>query len=322
MKRQFLLSAAALVLSAAVGTSAMAQKYPQSTVTLVTHSKAGGGTDVFLREMSKYLPKHMGAQFAVENVTGGSGAKAMAKLAGSPADGSIFYGTTPTYVITSLLSKPSKTYADLDGIINVFSDPQTVYVRANSPLKNIKDVIEASKKNPTAVKFGVTTPGSLDRQVMEKFKKLTGTKSPIITHDGGGELLISVLNGTVDVAIGEIQELAAQLEAGKVRIITTYTENRLETMPNVPTAKEQGVDLVVRKFRGLAGPKNTPESIKQLWKAGVEKALKDPEFKKWYTAQSLVPMVIVGKDYDKFLKDFAADQQAFFDEYKIGKGSK
>jgi putative tricarboxylic transport membrane protein len=322
MKRQFLLTAAALVLSAAVGTSAMAQKYPQSTVTLVTHSKAGGGTDVFLREMSKYLPKHMGAQFAVENVTGGSGAKAMAKLAGSPADGSMFYGTTPTFVITSLLSKPSKTYADLDGIINVFSDPQTVYVRADSPLKNLKDVIEASKKNPTGVKFGVTTPGSLDRQVMEKFKKLTGTKSPIITHDGGGELLISVLNGTVNVAIGEIQELAAQLEAGKVRIITTYTENRLETMPNVPTAKEQGVDLVVRKFRGLAGPKNTPESIKQLWKAGVEKALKDPEFKKWYTAQSLVPMVIVGKDYDKFLKDFAADQQAFFDEYKIGKGSK
>ena len=322
MKRRFLLSAAGAVVAMAIGGTAMAQKYPQSTVTLVTHSKAGGGTDVFLREMSKYLPKHMGAQFAVENVTGGSGAKAMAKLAGSPADGSIFYGTTPTYVITSLLSKPSKTYADMDGIVNVFSDPQTVFVRADSPLKNLKDVIAASKKNPTAVKFGVTTPGSLDRQVMEKFKKLTGTKSPIITHDGGGELLISVLNGTVDVAIGEIQELSAQLEAGKVRIITTYTEKRLETMPNVLTAKEQGVDLVVRKFRGLAGPKNTPDSIKQLWKAGVEKALNDPEFKKWYTAQSLVPMVIVGKDYDKFLKDFAADQQAFFDEYKIGKGSK
>ena len=318
MKRRFLLSAAGAVIAMAIGSTAMAQKYPQSTVTLVTHSKAGGGTDVFLREMNKFLPKYMGAQFAVENVTGGSGAKAIAKLAASPADGSIFYGTTPTYIITSLLSKPGKTYEDLDGIINVFLDPQTVYVRANSPYKTLKDVTEAAKKNPTSVKFGVTTPGSLDRQVMEKYKKLTGVKSPIITHDGGGELLISVLNGTVDVAIGEIQELTAQLEAGKVRIITTYTEQRLETMPSVMTAREQGIDLVVRKFRGLAGPKNTPDSVKQLWKAGVEKMLKDPEFKKWYSAQSLVPMVMVGRDYDKFLKEFAADQQAFFKEFNIG----
>ena len=322
MKREFIKSAGVLVAFLMIGSPVLAQKYPQATVTLVTHSNAGGGTDVFLREMSRYLPKHMGTQFAVENVTGGSGAKAMAKMAGSPPDGSIFYGTTPTYVITSLLSKPSKTYEDMDGIINVFSDPQTVYVRADSRFKNLKEVTEAAKKSPTAMKFGVTTPGSLDRQVMEKYKKITGVKSPVITHDGGGQLLISVLNGTVDVAIGEVQELSAQLEAGKVRIITTYTDKRLETLPNVMTAREQGIDLEVRKFRGIAGPKNTPENIKQLWKSGIEKALKDPDFKKWYTAQSLVPMVIVGKDYDKFLKDFAVEQQEFFKEFNIGTGAK
>ena len=116
--------------------------------------------------------------------------------------------------------------------------------------------------------------------------------------------------------------MSAQLEAGKVRIITTYTDKRLETLPNVMTAREQGIDLEVRKFRGIAGPKNTPENIKQLWKSGIEKALKDPDFKKWYTAQSLVPMVIVGKDYDKFLKDFAVEQQEFFKEFNIGTGAK
>lgn len=322
MKRVFIKSAAIAMLGCALSLSAFAQKYPQSTVVLVTHSKAGGGTDVFLREMTKYLPKYMGTQFAVENVTGGSGAKAIAKIAGSPADGSIFYGTTPTYIITSLLSKPSKTFEDMDGIINVFSDPQTVYVAANSPYKNLAEATAAAKKNPMSVKFGVTTPGSLDRQVMEKYKKITGVKSPVITHDGGGELLLSVLNGTVDVAIGELQELAAQLEAGKVRIITTYTEKRLDTLPEIKTAKKQGIDLVVRKFRGLAGPKNTPDSIKQLWKTGIENALQDPEFKKWYSAQSLIPMVLVGADYDKFLKEFSEEQKVFFAEYKIGKKSK
>jgi len=319
MKRIFIKSVAATLLGCALGLPAWAQSYPHSTVVLVTHSKAGGGTDVFLREMSKYLTKHMGTQFAIENVTGSSGAKAIAKLAASPADGSIFYGTTPTYIITSLLSKPSKTFEDMDGIINVFSDPQIVYVSASSPYKTLGEATAAAKKNAMSVKFGVTTPGSLDRQVMEKYKKITGVKSPVITHDGGGELLLSVLNGTVDVGIGELQELSAQLEAGKVRIITTYTEQRLDNLPNVMTAKEQGIDLVVRKFRGLAGPKNTPDNIKQMWKVGIEKTLKDPDFKKWYTAQSLIPMVMVGKDYDKFLKEFALDQQDFFKEYKITK---
>src|SRR5680860_822860 len=94
-------AAVAFTLAGLAG-SAVAQSYPHDTVTLVTHSKAGGGTDVFLREMTRYLGKYLGANFVVDNATGGSGAKAMAKLATSPADGSIFYGTTPTFINTSV----------------------------------------------------------------------------------------------------------------------------------------------------------------------------------------------------------------------------
>ena len=151
--------AVASVLSGALLTApAAAQDYPHDTVKLVTHSKAGGGTDVFLREMIKHLGKHMGTSFVVENVRGGSGAKAMALLATSPADGSIFYGTTPTFVNTSLLSKPEYTYKDLEPIANVFLDPQIVYARADSPYASLSDVVEAAKKDGSSVKFGVTTP--------------------------------------------------------------------------------------------------------------------------------------------------------------------
>ena len=99
-------AAAATIAAAALGAAsgpAAAQEYPHDTVTLITHSRSGGGTDVFLREMTKYLGGYLGADFVVENVRGGSGAKAMARLANSPADGSIFYGTTPTFINTSLL---------------------------------------------------------------------------------------------------------------------------------------------------------------------------------------------------------------------------
>ncbi|NNU80180.1 tripartite tricarboxylate transporter substrate binding protein [Halovulum dunhuangense] len=312
--------AAGFAMAAAVGglsLPAVAQDYPHDTVVLTTHSSPGGGTDVFLREMTRYLGKYLGVNFAVENVRGGSGAAAMADIATSPADGSRFYGTTPTYINTSLLSAPEYDFRDMSGVANVFLDPQIVFVRAESPFTNLAEVVEASKASPTAVKFGVTTPGSLDRQVMEQFKQLTGAQGPVITHDGGGELLISVLNGTVDLGIGEIQELSTQIEAGEIRLITTYTKERLSDFPDVPTASEQGIDLVVNKFRGIAGPKDMPEEIYAAWEKAIQEVLEDAEFKAWYEAQSLVPAFMGHEEYDAFLEEFATEQEAFLKEYGI-----
>jgi tripartite-type tricarboxylate transporter receptor subunit TctC len=304
----------------ALATSAMAQDkiaYPADTVTLVTHSSPGGGTDVFLRELINHLPEYIDANFVVENIRGGSGAKAMAELAAAEPDGSMLYGTTPTYVNTSLLSNPEVGFDDLQPVANIFLDPQIVYVRKDSPFKTLSEVVEAGKATPNSIKFGVTTPGSLDRQVMEKFKQITGVEGPVITHDGGGELLIDVLNGTVDLGIGEIQELSGQIEAGDVRLIATYTEERLEQFPDVPTAREQGIDLVVNKFRGLAGPKGLSGEALSAWEQAVPKLLEDPEFKAWYSASALVPAFMPHEEYEKFLTDFAAEQKEFFVTYGI-----
>ena len=149
---------AGLTLAASDGTSAEVD-YPHDTVTLVTHSSPGGGTDVFLREMIKHLGPIMEVDFVVENASGGSGAKAMALLATSPPDGSIFYGTTPTFINTSILSDVEYTYEDLEPLVNVFLDPQIVYTRGDSPFNSLAEVIEAAKQNPGQQKWGVSTPG-------------------------------------------------------------------------------------------------------------------------------------------------------------------
>jgi tripartite-type tricarboxylate transporter receptor subunit TctC len=315
--RKFATSVAIAASMATMALPVSAQTYPFETVVLTTHSSPGGGTDVFLREMTRYLGKYLGTNFVVENVRGGSGAKAMADIATAPADGARFYGTTPTYINTSLLSLPEFTFRDMSAVANVFLDPQIVFVRKASPFQNLAEIVEASKVSDTAVKFGVTTPGSLDRQVMEQFKAITGAQGPVVTHDGGGELLISVLNGTVDLGIGEIQELAAQIEAGEIRVITTYTKERLSNLPDVPTATEQGIDLVVNKFRGIAGPKNLPDEIYAAWETAIQAVLQDPEFKEWYEAQSLVPAYMGHVEYDAFLADFATEQEAFLKQYGI-----
>jgi tripartite-type tricarboxylate transporter receptor subunit TctC len=319
LRRSSIASALAgvLALGALGGADTSAAEYPLDDVTLVTHSSPGGGTDVFLREMILHLGPAMGVNFAVENVRGGGGAKAMAKLASSPPDGSIFYGTTPSYINASLLSKPDATFKDLDPIVNVFIDPQIIYVRKDSPYNNLTDVIADAKARPNQVKFAVSTPASLDRQVIEQFKQVAGVEIITITHDGGGDVLLSVLNGTGDVGVGEIQELRGQIEAGEIRLITTYTAERLEQFPDLPTAREQGIDLVVSKFRGIAGPKGVPADVVKAWEEGIQKVLADPEFKTWYQQGALVPAFMPQSEYKGFIENFAKEQEAFFVKYNI-----
>ena len=144
------------ILASVIGSFALASpadaqdNYPVDAVTLVTHSSPGGGSDVYLREVINFLAPTMGAEFAVENVRGGSGAKAIAKVATSPADGSIFYAATPTYINMSLLSNPEYSYRDVEPIVNFFLDPQVIYVRKDSKYTSLTDVIADAKASPGA----------------------------------------------------------------------------------------------------------------------------------------------------------------------------
>src|SRR5687767_15394031 len=134
--------------------AAHAQTYPHKSVTLVTHSSPGGGSDVFLRVLAKHLGPKMGVAFAVENVSGGAGARAVSRVAQAPADGSVLYATTPTYIQTTLLSKPRHGYESLMPVAIVFLAPEVIYVRAASPHKTLADAIAHAKANPGRGRWG------------------------------------------------------------------------------------------------------------------------------------------------------------------------
>ena len=297
---------AALALCSAALVQAQAP-YPASRVTLVTHSSPGGGTDLFLRELSQHLGPIMKTSFAVENIRGGSGATAVANVAGGKPDGSIFYGTTPTYIQTTLLSKPPVGYEGLDPIAIVFIDPEVIYTRTESPHKTLADVINFARANPGKSRWGASNPASLERLAMERLARSTGVKAPIVSHEGGGDQMIGVLNGTYDIGVGEIQELRGQLEAGKIRLLAVLNEKRLDGLPNLPTAKEQGFNVVVTKFRGIAGPKGISDEVAKAWEDGLRKALEVPAYKASYTKENLIPIVMGRVEARKFTAQFAKD---------------
>jgi putative tricarboxylic transport membrane protein len=300
--------AAALQIVGSAGTT-LAQDYPQKTVTLVTHSSVGGGSDVFLRELAKYIAPVLDTNVIVENVTGGSGANAMARLKSAPPDGSIFYATTPTFIYTSLLSTPAATYQDLEPLVNVFTDPEVIYTAASSPYRTLKDAIDHAKQGSGT--WGAANPASLERQLLERLKKAADVNAAVVTHEGGGDMMINVLNGTLDIGVGEVQEVKPQLDANQIRILATFSDQRLASLSDVPTVKEEGYDVVAQKFRGLAGPKGLPPAIIAAWEKAIPAVLENPEYKALYEAANLKADYIPHEDYIVFIQKFADQTRDF-----------
>src|SRR4029079_18221045 len=237
--------AAGLAFPASAQNAAQKIAYPVKVVTLVTHSSPGAGSDVFLRELVRYLQKYVNATFIVENDEGGSGAKAVARVASAKPDGSMLYASTPTYILTSLLSRPRNTYRDLGPVANFVYDSEVIYVRTESPIKTVKDLIDQAKAKRG--RWGAANPGSLERQAAEQLKIASKVNAAVVSHEGGGDMMINVLNGTLDMGVGEMEEIRAQFEAKKVRVIGTFNGTRIPALPDIPTVKESGYDVVLVK---------------------------------------------------------------------------
>ena len=299
-----------LVTALATGSCANANR--TQVVTLITHSSPGGGSDVFLRSMAPHLSRIMQATMIVENVEGGSGAKAMSQLARAKPDGSELYATTPTFIYTSLLSKPAASYHDLEPLVNIFYDPEVLFTAADSPYKSVKDVVEHARSGQG--RWGAANPASLERQTMERLKQKAGVNPAVATFEGGGDMLINVLNHTLDMGVGELQEMRGQLDAGKLRLLGVVGDERMTQFPDVQTVKEQGIDLSVRKFRGLAGPKGMPRDLITRWEVAVRTLLDDPEYKKLYFADGLQPGFMPHDEYVAFMNTFGNDTATFLKE--------
>jgi tripartite-type tricarboxylate transporter receptor subunit TctC len=264
---------------------------------------------VFLREMAPHLARILGVSVVVDNLQGGSGARALNVLARAKPDGGLFYATTPTMIYTSLLSRPASTYRDLEPIVNIFYDPEVLYTASNSRYKTLQQVLSAAKTGKG--RWGAANPASLERQVLERLKQRAGVTPAVATFEGGGDMMINVLNHTLDMGVGELQEIRSQLDAGKLRLLGVVGDARLAQFPNVPTLKEQGIDLSVRKFRGLAGPKGTPRAVVAAWEAAIPKLLADPKYKPIYTQNGLLPGFMPQVEYAKFVAAFGRDTEAF-----------
>jgi tripartite-type tricarboxylate transporter receptor subunit TctC len=213
--------------------------------------------------------------------------------------------------MTSLLSQPSSTYRDLMPVVNFFLDTEVVYTRADGPYRTLEDVLDHARRGRG--RWGAANPASLERQAAERLRVAAGVEAGVVPHNGGGDLMINILNGTLEMGVGEMEELRAQLAGGTVRVLATFGAERIPTHPDVPTVKEAGYDVELEKFRGLAGPKGLPPEIIRIWNEAAQRVLADPEYRERYIAGNLKANFMPHEAFVPFVAQVAAETAALFE---------
>lgn len=296
---------------------AAAQNYPDKAIEMVAWASPGGGSDRMCRAFAKAAGEVFDEEIYVINKKGGGGAVGMSYVQSRPADGYTVLGVTNNLVFTPL-SKPDfkYNYKNFQPIIMWGFDPKVIAVGTSTPYKTIEDLVAAAKKEPGKIKFGLFGTGTDDHIISVILSKEAGVNFGYVPFDSGGEQLAAMLGGHVAGMVTEYQEVRSQVEAGKVRILAVATAQRLDTLPDVPTMKEKGWDVIVPKFRGLVVKKGVPDQVKDYLIAKSLAAIQQPVFKDYLKNSMIEPYFLVGQDFEELI----AKQQVQFGEILKGLG--
>jgi len=248
--------------AALLSTNVSAQWKPTKPIEIIVHTGPGGGADVFARFIANAVEKEKLApvRMTVTNKTGGGGITAMHFVVEKKGDANaiaIFTGNWMTNPLTRAEAKV--TVKDMTPVVRMVLEPALIAVKADSPIKTLKDFIDAAKKSPGQLKQSGGSMTSRDNVVRQLLMKHTGANWAFISFPGGGERIAAVLGGHVNMMIVEPQEAGEHIRGGNMRVIAQVTDKRLAAFPNVPTLKEAGFDVpIVPQVRGVVAPPGIP----------------------------------------------------------------
>ena len=241
----------------------------------------GGGTDVMVRALATFLAAEIpGANFVVLNRAGAGGETAYVAIQSARPDGYTLGAiNTPGYLSVPIERRVRYDRAKIRPIARLVDDPTAFVVRQASPHKTLRDLVEAARRKPGTISVGSSGVGTDDHLGLTLLQAATGTEFIHTPYAGAGLVKNAVLAGHIDVAglnLGEIGILGQ--ETPPLRALAAMGEKRWELMPNVPTFREEGVDVVMTSERGLAAPRGIPDEIAVRLQDAVARVMAKPEW--------------------------------------------
>ena len=276
---------------------------PRGDVTMIVPFGAGGGSDLAGRGTATMIEAANGdVNVNVENREGGSGAVGYSNFLGQAGDAETLLATETALLALPISGDVEFDYTDFTPIMKLGDDYTLMIVSADSPYQTCPDVVEAAKgERITAGISGIT---GLDNIVFTLTEQQTGVEFDRVPFESGGELTAALLGGQIDVASLNPGEIIGQLEAGEVKALCAYSEERYEyeELADIETAKEQGIDVAFAQFRGVLAPGGISEEAKQFWVETMEAAVQTEEYDQYIAENYLQPRTAAGDEFTEYLE--------------------
>ena len=266
--------------------------YPTKPIEIVVPAGAGGDTDLNTRTMAKYLEKELGTTMIITNVNGAGGTTGTKKVLDSKPDGYTVLSYHNSTLISKILGLVDYTYSDFDVAgMGVMDKGNAFVINNKSEFKNLDDLIAFAKENPEKVTVA-TEVGSFTHLQLLAFEEATGTKFNIVDVGGASDKITALLGGRIDIIPTQLGLVNSYVESGDFRALGIMSDERLKAAPDVPTFKEQGVDLVMDKFFFWGFPKGTPEEIVDTFTKALEKVVANEEYQKEMEGYMVEPVYL------------------------------
>jgi len=289
---------------------AAAQDYPDEAVDLVVAFAPGGSTDVVARAFADQLQDVWDEPINVINREGGSGATGTMSVKTAKPDGqTILMSVTSAGLTNPAIQGDALPYKwdDFTFIARVTTSPLVVIVSADNPYETLQELVDAIEADPEAFSYGTSGPGGPSTFATAQIMTQAGVDPNALTQvvlGGGADTVTAVAGDNVDFAVQNLSEVVELVKGDKLRGLAVSNVERVEALPDVPTAEEAGFDqFTFQGWNGLVGPKDLDQDIVDAWNKAVEPMLEDEEFQTQLRELGLEPAYLDSKEFKQYLEE-------------------
>jgi tripartite-type tricarboxylate transporter receptor subunit TctC len=264
-------------------TLATTKKYPDKPITLIVPFGVGGSLDLIARLLEKMAPTQLGQPLVIVNKPGGAGTLGWNEVAGANPDGYTIGMTGVEIILQPLYDQTKYHYPTaLEPIAQISNLSMVMAVQADQPWKSANDVVEYAKQHPGEIKFGHAGIGTIGHIVGETFAKTAAIHLEQVPFLSGAESVAALLGGHVQIIFTNPALVKEHIKNGTIRVLAVAGEQRISdsSFTNVPTFREQGLDIACSNWYGIAAPKDLPVEVRNKLVEGFKVMINDPEFKK------------------------------------------
>jgi len=303
MKRIALLALIGLLAAPAIFAAGRGGEFPTRNITMISPWAAGGGTDAVARALAAAAERHLGRTIIVENRTGGGGAIGHAAIRHARPDGytmGIF-----TFEINSMPQQGliDFSWEDYDPLMLVNAEAAALTVHIDAPFNTVAEFVAYARANPGTINIGNSAPGSVWHIAAGLLADQAGIQVTHIPFEGAAPAVTALAGGHIQAVTVSLNEVRSQLDAGNVKVLGVMDTQRSPMFPNVPTLREQGFDVVIETWRGLALPRGVDPAIRATIEEAFTAAMNDPAFLSQMATLNLVPTFMDGPAFRNFLRD-------------------